>query len=288
MRKVFYSALLFAAGAALSWTWQQQTAGAAPTVSADAPKSALPSFVAAAGRVEPRSEEVAIGSELDGRLRRVYVDEGQRVQRGQIVAELENSDYAARVEHAKAAVAQREAVLDRLRNGSRGEDRRRASAEVREAEAVLDHARLERDRRQTLLDRGAISRVEYDATDREHRVAAARLEAARERLAAIQDETRPEDLRRAEADLGSARAQVQEAEAMLAKTVIRSPVNGVVLRKKLKTGESVSTNGGAIVTLGDTSALRIRVDVDENDVARLRTGQTAWVTAPAYGQQRFT
>jgi HlyD family secretion protein len=119
-------------------------------------------------------------------------------------------------------------------------------------------------------------------------VALARLDAVKERHAAVEDETRPEDLRRAEADIASARAQLQEAEAMLAKTIIRSPVDGVVLRKLLKTGESVSSKGGAIVTLGDTSALRVRVDVDESDVARIREGQVAWVTAPAYRDRKFT
>jgi HlyD family secretion protein len=62
-----------------------------------------------------------------------------------------------------------------------------------------------------------------------------------------------------------------------------------VLRKKLKTGESVSSKGDPpILTLGGTSKLRIRVDVDENDVAKLRNGQPAWVTATAYGDRKFT
>jgi HlyD family secretion protein len=246
-------------------------------------------LVVAAGRVEPVSEELKIGSELDGRLKTVNVEEGQHVARGQVIAELVNNDYQARVDLAKAAIAQRDAALDRLRNGSRVEQRREAAANVREAEAVLAHADLERERRRALLNKGAISRMEFDTTDHDSNVAKARLEAARERLALIQDETRPEDLRRAEADLESAKAQLAEAQAALDKTFVRAPVSGVILRKTLKAGESVSGKGEpAIVTMGDTSRLRIRVDVDEDDVARIRVGQNAWVTADAYGERKFT
>lgn len=246
-------------------------------------------IVAAAGRVEPLSEEIKIASELDGRLKRVYVEEGQSVRKGQIVAELENADFAARVALAKASIASSEAAVDRLVNGSRKQERAESSATVREAEAVLENARRERDRRQILLDRGAISRTEFDTADREYQVAAARLDAVKERRALVDDATRPEDLARARAEVALAVARLAESQAMLAKTIIRSPIDAVVLRKKLKAGESVSSKGEIpIVTLGNVSQLRIRVDVDENDVGRIAVGQTAWVTAAAYGDRKFT
>lgn len=290
-KNLLVTLLVFGGGGAVGLLWQRPVAGTA-TVRADAPAKASSRtgrLIVAAGRVEPVSEEIKVGSELDGRLRRVFVKEGQQVARGQVLAELENSDFKARVDLARAILAQREATLDRLRNGARVEDKRRASAEVREGEAVLDNAQIERHRRESLLTRGAISRFEFDAADREYRVAKARLEAVRERNAVVEDETRPEDLRKAEAEVASAEAQLAEAQALLEKTILRSPVSGVVLRKKLKAGESVSSKGDPpVVTLGDTSKLRVRVDVDENDVARLRQGQKAWVTASAYGDRRFT
>ena len=93
--------------------------------------------VVAAGVVEPVSEEIKIGSEIDGKLKQVLVKEGSRVARGQVIAILENGDAAARVELAKAGLAEREAALARLLNGSRLEERREARAGIREAEAVL-------------------------------------------------------------------------------------------------------------------------------------------------------
>jgi HlyD family secretion protein len=251
--------------------------------------AATPGLIAAAGRVEPLSEEIKLGPQMDGVLKAVLVVESQEVRRGQAVAVLENSDYAARIELARAALLEREASLERLRNGSRVEERREADAIVREAQVQLDLTAAERDRRRMLLDRGAVSRSEFDLTDRDFQAAKARLEAARERTAVVYTQTRVEDLHRAEAEVASARARIVEAQALLDKTILRAPINGRILRTIRKPGESVSSNGSTpVIAIGDCSVLRVRVDVDEADVARLRIGQSAFVTAEAYGDRKFT
>lgn len=251
--------------------------------------SLAPRAVVAPGRVEPVSEEVSIGTELDGKLALVAVEEGQSVRRGQVIASLVNADFAARVRLAESAVSERLAELDRLRNGTRLQERRESDAYVAEARAVLQQAQAEKDRRRLLLDRGAISRTEFETAEREFNVAQARVEAMRQRASLASAPSREEDIRRAEAEVVSAEARVAEAKAQLAKTVIVAPINGVVLRKHKRTGESVSTQmSGPILVLGDTSRLRIRVDVDETDVARVALGQKVTVRAPAYGDKTFT
>ena len=120
------------------------TKAAAQASSASSP--ATPQLIVAAGRTEPASEEIDVSTELDGRLRRVHVEEGQTVRRGQVIADLENADFAARVHSARAVVAEREAALERANNGSRPMQRREMTAQIREAEAVLENARIERQR----------------------------------------------------------------------------------------------------------------------------------------------
>jgi HlyD family secretion protein len=265
---------------------QQGAASAKETNVAQKPKT---ESIVAAGRVEPVSEEITIRSELDGKLKSVAVEEGTDVRRGQVLATLENGDYIARIEIAKSEVRENEAELERLRNGARVEEKREAAALVREAEAQVDNARAERERRQWLLTRGAISKSEFEVADRDYLTAQARLEALRERQKVSEAQTRPEDVQRAEAQLERSRGQVAEAEARLEKTYLRSPVNGRVLRKFRKSGESVTANGTTpVLSIGDCSTLRIRVDVDETDVARLFVGQRASVTAEAYGDKKFT
>ena len=287
-RYVILSAILIlGAGAAMVHATHGKTATAPPSPAATPVDQRR--LVVAPGMVEPLSEEVKIGSELDGKLRQVMVDEGDRVARGQVIAVLENDDYAARVELAKADLAERRAALERLLNGSRAEERREAEASVREARAVLDTATDEWRRRRTLLDQGAISRTEFDTAEREYRVAQARLEAARQHSALVDAAARPDDRMRAEAEIRAAEAGLANAQALYEKTIVRSPIDAVVLRRYRKTGESViAKDETPIVSLGSTGRLRVRVDVDETDVNRLRKGQSAWVTADAYGSRRFT
>lgn len=277
------------AGAALAFAIASQRAARATTTSASKPPARETGYIVSAGRVEPLSEEIKLGPQMDGVLKAVVVEEGQQVRRGQVVAVLDNGDYAARVELMQAALAEAEASLERLRNGSRTEERGEADALVREAQAQVDVATAERERRRMLVDRGAASRSEFDLVDRDWRTAQARLEAAKQRAAVTHDSTRPEDLRRAEAEVASARARVREAQALLEKTILRAPIDGRILRKIRKAGESVSANGTTpVVAMGDCSRLRVRADVDETDVARLRLGQSAFVKAEAYGERKFT
>jgi HlyD family secretion protein len=264
--------------------FRESTAKAAPTM--------VPSpdtLIAAPGRVEAVSEEIRVSSELSGRLKSVSVEEGDRVRKNDVLAQIENEDYVARVAGAEALLAQRQAELVRLVNGARTQERRAAEAARQAAQAVLDNSQREAERRRNLADRNMISRDEAERYDRAYRVAQAEYERASQEFSLVDAAARDDERQRAEAAIASARAQLAEARAYLEKTYIRAPIDGVILRKFRHAGESVSTQfDSPIVTLADDSSLRVRIDVDESDVARLRVGQPAYVMAEAYGSQKFT
>jgi HlyD family secretion protein len=159
---------------------------------------------------------------LDGVLREVLVEEGQRVRRGQPIAILDNADYAARVAEARATVEIRQSELDRVVNGARDHERREALASVEEAKAVLADTRSEMQRRQTLFQSGDISRSDCERAQREYQVAEARVAQVSQRYAFLDAPARADERARAEANLALARAQLAEAEALLAKTIIRA------------------------------------------------------------------
>ncbi len=259
------------------------------TAAAVASAPARNAWISAPGRVEAVSEEIRISSELNGRLHSVPVEEGDRVHKGQVLAQLENDDYIARVSAAEATLAVRQAELQRTINGARSQERLAAEAGVDAAKAVLDNSRKEAERRRNLADREEISRDESDRYQRAYQVAQAEYERASQQFSLLDADARFEDRRRAEAAVAAAEAQLAEARAFLDKTYIRSPLDGVVLRKLRHGGESVSILfDSPIVTLADDSSLRVRLDVDETDVAHLRVGEPAFVTAEAYGTQKFT
>jgi HlyD family secretion protein len=285
--KILIAAVLVACAAAGVMAWTKKEAVPATTAKVEVSQ---PPLVAAAGLVEPLSEEIKIGTELNGKIREITVEEGDRVRRGQILVVLENGDYKARLALAEAQLAQKQAQELRVQNGSRSEEKRESEATVIEAKAVYDEARAEWDRRESLFRSGDIPRASLDKAQREMAVAKARYEAAGERRGIVHQASREEDFLTAKADVTQAKAHIAEAQALLEKTLIRSPIDGVILRKKGKAGESVSADNpdGWILSLGDDSTLRVRVDVDEADVANVQAGQSAYVTAEAYGSKKFT
>ena len=249
-----------------------------------------PLMIAGPGRVEPASEDIKIGSELSGRLKTVYVEEGDTIHRGQVLAELENADYRAQVESAKANEIAKQAVLRKVINGARRQERDEAWSSVSEAKAVMENAKAELRRRQELFSAGVVSREELERSARESDVDQAKYDSAVQQHALVDDHAREEDRSFAEADLKLAEGQSAEAQARYEKTFIRSPIDGTVLRKHHRSGESVSNSSTVpdpILTIGDRKTLRVRVDVDETDVAKVVVGQRAYVTADAYAQQKF-
>jgi HlyD family secretion protein len=261
------------------------------STAASAPSShRSPRMIAGPGRVEPSSEDIKIGSELSGRLKVVNVEEGDAIRRGQVLAELENADYRAQVESARANVIAKQAVLRKVINGARRQERDEAESSVNEAKAVTENAKSELHRRQELFSAGVVSREELERYAREADVAQAKYEAAVQQHALVDDRAREEDQSFAEADLQLAQAQLDEAQARYDKTFIRSPIDGTVLRKHHRSGESVSNSSTVpdpVLTIGDRKALRVRVDVDETDVSKVNAGQKAYVTADAFGKQKF-
>jgi HlyD family secretion protein len=264
--------------------WDANSANASPARD-PAPGHHL---VAAPGLVEPIGEEREIGSQVIGIIREMRVEENDNVTAGEIIAVVDNNEQEARLESARAALAQRTAELERVVNGARPEERREARAAVTETEANLDLARREYDRKVPLAKSGASTQAALDqATSALNAIEAHRVVMS-ERLAVMEAGSRSEDIAAAHALVGLAEADVALAEALLDKSFIRSPVTGSVLRRYRAAGEAVGNMPPTpIAVVGDLSRLRVRAEVDETDVGRVTSGQRVEVTADAYPDRKF-
>ncbi len=276
---------LRACALALIVSWLAACGKAPPAAEANA---ATPSIVSAAGLVEPSGEERVLIPEVGGRLKRVAINEGDTVKRGQVLAEIENADYQAQVAAAEAQLARQQAELDKLRHGARAEERREARAALAEAEAAATLAQAELTRRNRMFEARQISREILDQAQANARAASARRDAADARMSLIEAGARAEDLRAAEAAVAQATAALEQARALLEKTYIRSPIDGVVLKRDLREGETVvALSPIPLARIGDVSRLSVRADVDEFDVSRVGVGQRASITSDAYPGQSF-
>lgn len=280
-------------------------------------KETAKNLVVAPGVVEAVSEEIEVGAEIAGKIKQVLVEEGEQVLKGQTIAVLENSDFEANISTAKANIEtlksqqltakarllQAQADRARIANGARSEERKEAKVEVEKTLPNVENARREFERRKRLFDTGDISREEMERAKTNLENAEKQTTSMQAKFNTVNADARKDDLAKADAAIRLAETQIREfdallreaetrvrtAEANLAKTIIRAPITGLILRKRLKDGESVSPEAqNGIVSIADVSALRVRVDLDERDVAKVKENQTAFITADAYGGQKFS
>lgn len=291
--------------------------GAKQFVKAEEKNTPSPNTVAAPGIVEAASEEIEVGAEVPGKLRDVPVEEGDSVSKGQVLAVIENADLSTAVqtaraqietlrsaqESARARLLQAVADRDRVANGSRTEERREARFAYEQTLPNVENSRREFERSERLYRSGDVSREDYEGAQTAYENARKQAATMRERFNVVNAAARTDDLAKADAaikltasqvrefdaQIAEAAARVREAEARVEKTLVRAPIAGVILRKRLKGGESVTPESQTgIVTIADTSSLRVRIDLDETDVAKIKENQRAFVTADAFDSQKFT
>ena len=244
--------------------------------------------IAANGRVEPISGEIAVGTQVLGTLKDVPVKEGDAVKTGQIIAEAVNGDLVAAVARADATTDERRAELDKLLHGARAEERQRAAADFADVKAQLSLAEGDVQRQRPLAEHNVVAKADFDHSQWTMASLRARQERAYQALLLINAPPRAEDVAIAHANLDIAAAEAENTRALLEKTRIRAPIDATVLRLLRKTGEPVGIYPPTIVALlGDIQRLRVIAEVEESDVSRIHVGQAAYVTADAYGGQRF-
>lgn len=265
---------------------QEESKAQQPSFIAAIPKDTH-AWIVAPGRVEPVSEEIRLGFDTPGILAAVHVEEGDSVSKGAVLAELVNAEHLARLDAATARVAAAKAEVQRTMSGSRPEEKREALAALEQAETVMRIARIEAERRASLLAQGLVDQETADRAARDYETAAAEHEMRRQQLLA-RDRGRREDIVIALSTLEAAQNEEAETRALLDKTRIHAPMDGSVLKIHRRAGEMVSVFfDSPVLTVGDTSTLRLRVEVDERDVGRLRLGQRAYATAEGFGDARF-
>ena len=238
--------------------------------------------IVASGHVE--ATEVTVSSKVPGRLERLSVDEGSVVRAGQEIASLETTDTRLALDAARADRALADAELRLRVAGSRIEDVREAAAQVARAEADLAGAQKDLDRMEGLLAAGSGTTKARDDARTRRDVAAAALDAARERLARLRAGSRPEEIDSARARLAAADARIAQLEQQLKDALVTSPVGGVVTEKLAEQGELLA-RGTGIVVVSDLPNAWLNAYVAEPDVERLRLGQDAEVVTDG-GQSR--
>lgn len=250
--------VLLGTGAVL-WRFAASSALMAPEVRIGQVVLERPSSGTAAltssGYVIPRTK-ASVSVKMAGRLEWLAVEEGDKVEQGQVLARIEHRDLDALVAAGEAEIAE-------------------ARARLEVARSRRDQAARELARQKRLVADEVGSQQAYDAAESE----------ARTTLAAAGE---------AEAAITTAQARLSQSQVSLEDAFVRAPFAGTILRKEADVGESVApaiasgqTTRGAIVTMADLSALDVEADVSETNIARVKEGQPAEVALDAIPDRRF-
>ena len=264
--------------------------------------------ITASGTIEP-VRTVNISPKTAGIVEELYVEQGDRVEAGQLIARMDNEQINAQIVQFEASVAEAEAQLSEALRGPTRTDILQVEASVSQAEAQSEDARArlalaedEAARSQRLFDRGAISRSDLDRATSDRRSAEAsldqafaRLREAEQRLIDAQNGNEAETIAQARARLSRAEGQLQAAESQLADTLIRTPFAGIITQRFASEGAFVtptatasdvtSATSTAIVALA--SGLEAIAEVPEADISKIRVGQSVEIQADAFPDELF-
>ncbi len=222
--------------------------------------------VNASGKVYPEIE-VKVSPDVSGEIVELNVNEGDSVRRGQILARIYADIYSTQRDQVAAGVDQAKAQLSN------------STASLPGLKATLDNAKATFERQRKLYTEKVTSRQEYDQAEQAYRSAEANYNAARE------------GLKGTEASIMGAEAQLARANKDLSRTTLVAPMDGVISLLAVKKGERVvgtaQMAGTEMMRVADMRSIEVRVDVGENDIPKVKIGDTALVEVDAYTNRKF-
>jgi HlyD family secretion protein len=297
MSQLLFLALAAGIGAAASLAVSRSGFTVAAPVAEEASKSSTAKstapvkidwLAAAPGRIEPRTGLVRVGAQLLGRIADVTVKLNDTVEDGELLIRLDDDEARARLQAAETEAASRKRERDAQPLDKAREEVRKAEDAVFSAERSQTNARfeLEYELQAKRQGNGSDARI----TDARANLASAKTKLQKERAAyaTSQAKTDVPAPSRLESALQASRSDVSVAEALLEKTRIRAPVAGTILQLPAKAGEMVAPSPDlALAVIGDMSLVRLKAEVDEHDVAKIKTGGKVTVKSNAYPGREF-
>jgi HlyD family secretion protein len=238
----------------------------------------------ASGTIE--AVEVNVASKVPGQILTLAVEEGARVQPGDVLATIDHATADIQLRQAEAGVDLARAQLVLLKNGARREDIQQAEAALKQAEAGLRLAADDARRMRELFRTASVTAKSRDDAETRLTIAEAQRAAVAEALNKVRRLARPEEIQAAEARLAQAEAGRDLLSKTIADCTIVAPASGVVTHKAVEAGELV-TAGATVVTLARLDSVYVMIYLTEREVGRVRLGDAADVEIDAFPGRPF-
>ena len=252
-----------------------------PSKLAKVERGDLAKSVVATGKIEPITK-VEIKSKASGIVKKLYVEYGDKVKKGQVLAELDKEEIQARVEQARAQLEGSSASL----NGTRA-DLERAKVDAEGPDVPLLKRAYER--AQGMAKDGVVSASALDDAEKNYEMSLNKQNVAKAQLQVLQAK-----IGQAQGQVAQDRANLKQLEEELGYTTIESPIDGIVLSRDVEIGDAVSSilvlgsSATLVMTLGDTSEVYVKGKVDESDIGKVYLGQPARIKVESFKDKTFT
>lgn len=241
-------------------------------------------FIKVSGNIE--TTEVDVGFKIAGRIVSISVQEGDWIEKGKVLAKLDDEDLRQRLELARATLRSAQARLKKLLAGSRPEELGEAEATLNQAKFDLENKQAHYERIKLLFEKGVIPKETLDNAEAGFKIAKASLQRVMENYKLVKEGPRSEDIEDARAQVEQAQASLKLAETQLSYTVLYSPISGTVLVKSGEMGEVVNP-GTSILTLANIENVWLKAYIPETELSKVKWGQEVMVTTDLQPQKTY-
>jgi HlyD family secretion protein len=251
-----------------------------PSKLAKVEKNDLAKSVVATGKVEPITK-VEVKSKASGIVKKLLVEYGDRVKKGQLLAQLDKVEIEAGVEQSRAALL---AARANLKGAEADYERSKVDAEGPDVPLL----KRSYDRALQMQKDGVVSMSALDDAEKEYRLAVNKQSVARAQMTVLQAK-----IAQTQAQVAQDEASLKQFEEQLSYTDIVSPIDGIVLSRDVEMGDAVSSilvlgsSATLVMTLGDTSQVYVKGKVDESDIGRVYLGQPARIKVESFKDKTF-
>ncbi|MFT4533097.1 MAG: HlyD family secretion protein [Saprospiraceae bacterium] len=243
-------------------------------------KRTIKETVSASGKIFPETE-VKISSDVSGEIVELYVEEGDSVYTGQLLAKIDPDAYFSAVERGQAGL---NSAKSTLANTKASIENSRAQKE--QIVAQLENARTINNRNEKLLADGVISQVDYETSQTNVRQLEANLRSARASIKSSEKSAEGAGFQ-----VKSSAASLKELKTNLSRTSIKSPTNGIVSSLSVEQGErvvgTIQMTGTEMMRVANLNSMEVQVDVSENDILRVSLNDEVDIEVDAYLDEKF-
>lgn len=289
-RRILILIAVLILGTAVFWLWSARQSKGGTYLTSSVVKGDVLNTITATGMVEAENS-VPLVFKNSAVIKAIYVKEGQRVKKGELLAEQDHRELLAQYRQQMANIKAADAKLSLTKAGARPEEIRQSEENVNIARITYEQAKTNHERTAALYEQGALARVEKENAESNYRLAEAKLNQAREQLNVLRAGSRPEDILAAESQVESAAAQLQTAKNNLDSARLEAPDDGFIGQISAVVGQRTSGGGNSIgedgfITL-ISDRLYVRAQVNEADIGRAAVGQKVFFMVNSFPGKKF-